>query len=378
MLRTAYRLTANLFNARFRPRALIHPLFVVYHITNLCNLRCFYCEDFSADKNHLYKPYELSTDQVKEILRILRKKFDYIYITGGEPYVRGDLEELVVYMKEIGFKRISLNTNALTLDQKPEILKHVRDLVISIDSMNAERKDEIIGCKKGGAQKIFDNLRWAARQQKKYGYEVSINCVVAPHTLQDAREVLEFALQEGIRYSCIPQNVDYSVHAGLNASAEYKQFIEEIIDLKDKTPLISGTRYFFKNILKLSPFECYPSVVARVNSNGDVSWPCRPLKTIAGNLLEIGSFDATVREGIRKHGILNACDKNCQVRCYIESSLLVKHPLALVKEFFTGVKGASPLANPSLQQLPTRPEAILVREELEAAPTPSPQRLPAI
>ncbi|MCC6272682.1 MAG: hypothetical protein IT572_04385 [Deltaproteobacteria bacterium] len=53
-----------------------------------------------------------------------------------------------------------------------------------------------------------------------------------------------------------------------------------------------------------------------------------------------------------KHGILNACDKNCQVRCYIESSLLVKHPLALVREFFTGRKLASPLANPVLQKPP--------------------------
>ncbi len=352
MLKTAYRLSANLFNARFRPKALIHPLFVVYHITNLCNLRCFYCEDFSADKNHLFKPHELDTDQVKKVLRILRKKFDYIYLTGGEPYVRQDLSELVAYMREIGFKRISINTNALTLDQKPEILPHIRDLVISIDSMNAARKDEIIGCKKGGAQKIFDNLRWAARQQKKFGYEVSINCVVAPHTLGDAREVLQFALQEGIRYSCIPQNVDYAVHPGLNASEDYRSFIREIMELKKRNPLISGTRYFFQNILKLSPFECYPSVVARVNANGDVSWPCRPLKTVAGNLLESGSFDATVKEGIRKHGILNACDKNCQVRCYIESSLLVKHPFALVREFFTGRKLGSPLANPVLQKLP--------------------------
>ncbi len=341
MLKTAYRLAANYFNSHFRPKALIHPLLVVYHITNLCNLRCFYCEDFSADKNEFYRPSELSTEQVKSILRMLRKDFDYIYLTGGEPYVRNDFEELILYMKEIGFKRISVNTNALTLDKKPRLLPHVDDFVISLDSMNLDRKDEIIGCKKGTALQIFDNLRWIAQQQKKYGFEVSINCVVAPHTIQDAREVMQFCLQEGLKFSCIPQNVNYGVHPELRQSQEYQNFIAEVLQQKRRSRLISGTKYFFENITKLTPFECYPNVVARVSADGNLYWPCRPLNTFAGNLLEIGSYQKAVQEGIRKYGILNACQKSCQMRCYIESSLLVKHPMALVKEFFTQRPGKS-------------------------------------
>ncbi len=349
MLRTAYRLTANLFNARFRPDALIHPLFVVYYITNLCNLRCFYCEEFSADKNQAFMPFELSTDQVKTILRALREKFDYIYITGGEPYVRNDLVELLDYMKEIGFKRISLNTNALTLDKKPEVLKYVRDLVISLDSLDVDRKDEIIGMKKGTARRIFDNIRWAARLQKEMEFEISLNCVVAPHTIQDAREVMAFALKEGIKACLVPQNVDIRAHPDLKANGEFQKLIQDAILEKKRTGLISGTEYFYKNVLSLSPFSCYPNVVARVSAKGDLYWPCHPLQTFGGNLLQLESYDAAVQEGIRKYGILNACQRQCQMRCYIESSLLVKHPMALVKEFFTGRRAQGPVGNRLLQ-----------------------------
>ncbi len=369
MLRTAYRLGANLINARFRPKALIHPLFVVFYITNLCNLRCFYCEEFSADKNAGFLPHELTTDQVKLILRVLRKKFDFIYITGGEPYVRQDLEELIAYMKEIGFKRISLNTNAVTLDKKPGILKHLRDLIISLDSMDADRKDEIIRCKEGTAQKIFDNIRWAARLQKEYGFEISLNCVVAPHTISDAREVLAFALQEGIKVSLVPQNVNIHVHPEFKDNSDYQALIGELMDLKEQTGLISGTRHFYKNLLTLSPFSCYPNVVARVSAKGDLYWPCHPLQTLGGNLLKLGSYDKAVQEGIQKYGILNACQRQCQMRCYIESSLLLKHPLALVREFFSGRRAHGPLGNPLLQpQFSPEPNGSLTSAVLSPLP----------
>ncbi len=109
--------------------------------------------------------------------------------------------------------------------------------------------------------------------------------------------------------------------------------------------------YFFQNILNFSPFQCYPNVIARVAATGDLYWPCRPLNTFAGNLLEFDSYDKAVREGIRKYGILNACEKNCQLRCYIESSILVKHPLSLVEEFFTKPEKALPAMDPVPQAL---------------------------
>jgi MoaA/NifB/PqqE/SkfB family radical SAM enzyme len=345
MLKTVYRLAANHFNSKFRPGRLIHPLFVVYYITNLCNLRCFYCQEFSADKNASFLPNELSTEQVKTVLRILRKKFDYIYITGGEPYVRTDFEELVRYMKEIGFKRISLNTNGLALDKKPGVLPYIRDFVISLDSLDSDTKDEIIGCKKGTARKIFENIRWLASEQKKHGYEISLNCVIAPHTVKDARAVLGFALENGIKFSGVPQNVDFTVHPDFKENHEYRDFITEVLSYKEKTGLISGTRYFLRHLLNPTQFECYPNVVARVAANGDLYWPCHPIHTVANNLLKLGSYDEAVKEGIRKYGILNACTKSCQMRCYIESSLLVKHPLALVKEFF-GRRSLRPVSLP--------------------------------
>ncbi len=344
MLKTIYRLAANGFNARFRPQALIHPLLPVYHLTNLCNLKCFYCEDFSSEKNHLYAPEEPTTEESKEILRIIRRKFPFLYVSGGEPYVRKDLEELVRFMKrDLKFRRVILNTNGLTLDQRPEVLRHVDDLVVSLDTLDIVRKDRMIGVTTGTSQRIFDNIRWAAPLQERFRFELSVNSVVTPETVQDTREVMKFALREGIRFSCIPQNVGYGPHPSLKTDPEYRRLIGEILALKKKTRLISGSRFFFERLLTLSSFNCYPHLMPRITPKGDLYWPCRPLNTFAGNLLENGSYDAAVEEGIRKYGILNACRKGCYMRCYIESSLLVWHPLSLLEEFFAGRSKPDPI-----------------------------------
>jgi MoaA/NifB/PqqE/SkfB family radical SAM enzyme len=88
VIKTAYNIIHNAFIA-FNDDSGCKSLFPLYHITPFCNLKCSYCEGFPElglpkDKAQNYNipdnhKYELSTTEVKKLLSILRKSFDYFF-----------------------------------------------------------------------------------------------------------------------------------------------------------------------------------------------------------------------------------------------------------------------------------------------------------
>lgn len=86
---------------------------VLWEITNTCNYHCSYCM-FSCEA----KKYEneLTTEEVKKTIKDLKENnFTYIKFTGGEPFVRKDMIEILKYASELGFDMdISSNASLLT------------------------------------------------------------------------------------------------------------------------------------------------------------------------------------------------------------------------------------------------------------------------
>jgi len=81
-------------------------------VTNRCTLRCSYC--FNDSNNRRYD--ELATDEIEEILRVARANgVEQVVFTGGEPFVRFDLEEILGKAVRIGL-RFGLNTNGYDRD----------------------------------------------------------------------------------------------------------------------------------------------------------------------------------------------------------------------------------------------------------------------
>lgn len=103
------------------------PLAVSYIITNRCNYSCAYCARWRTPLP------ELTTDQVRRMmdeLKTLGTRF--FQITGGEPFLRDDLHEVVRHGKQCGF-HIGLNTNGSLLDRNPEALQYIDSVALSLD-----------------------------------------------------------------------------------------------------------------------------------------------------------------------------------------------------------------------------------------------------
>lgn len=89
------------------------PFFVSYQITLRCNRRCVFC---NAWKLKTFQ--ELDTSQAKKVVGELGDfGVQVLGITGGEPLIRRDLEEIATHAKRKGLV-VGVNTNGTLLTQK--------------------------------------------------------------------------------------------------------------------------------------------------------------------------------------------------------------------------------------------------------------------
>jgi molybdenum cofactor biosynthesis protein A len=115
-------------------------------VTDRCNLRCFYCMPQERIQ-YLPKKEILTFEEMERLVNILaRLGITKVRLTGGEPFVRNDLMQLIRRIVEIpGIKDLHLTTNGiLTAPHIPELRKlGVASVNLSLDSLDRNRFFEI-------------------------------------------------------------------------------------------------------------------------------------------------------------------------------------------------------------------------------------------
>lgn len=104
------------FIYNFLPR--IRQQSIIFEITLRCNLNCMYC--YNVCKNKIpYPAGELNTEDVKKLLDKVIKETscNNITFTGGEPYLREDIFEIMEYVKKKVFT-INVITNGTLLNEE--------------------------------------------------------------------------------------------------------------------------------------------------------------------------------------------------------------------------------------------------------------------
>ena len=102
---------------------------------------------------------------------------------------------------------------------------------------------------------------------------------------------------------------------------------------RDRLAAINGSPRLLRTLLEFQEFHCYPTMFPRVYPNGDVFYPCEPLRKIAGNLLQDGSFDRVFERGRRLYGEIPACRSTCYLFGNVLSSYYVEDFWGLAGDF---------------------------------------------
>jgi cyclic pyranopterin phosphate synthase len=111
-------------------------------VTDRCNLRCFYCMPEEGVK-YLPKKDLLTFEEIERLVRLLASMgISKIRLTGGEPFVRTDLMQLIRKISVVeGIKNIHLTTNGILTRPHISELKSlgIASVNLSLDTLNKER-----------------------------------------------------------------------------------------------------------------------------------------------------------------------------------------------------------------------------------------------
>jgi cyclic pyranopterin phosphate synthase len=148
-------------------------------ITDRCNFRCVYCmpkEVFGRDYQFLERKELLSFEEIARVVRTFAGLgVRTVRITGGEPLVRRNVEELVALLREIDGIELALTTNGALLPQKAEALARagLDRVTVSLDSVD-DAAFRALNDVDFPVQRVLDGIDAAAAA----GLRVKVNAVV--------------------------------------------------------------------------------------------------------------------------------------------------------------------------------------------------------
>ena len=111
-------------------------------VTDRCNFRCVYCmpkEVFGKDYQFLERKALLTFEEITRLARIFRTNgIEKIRLTGGEPLIRRNIEQLIAMLAAIPELDLTLTTNGSSLVKKAQALKAagLKRITISLDSLD--------------------------------------------------------------------------------------------------------------------------------------------------------------------------------------------------------------------------------------------------
>jgi radical SAM protein len=171
------------------------PFIVIWEVTRACQLVCTHCR---ADAIRTRNSLELTTDEGRRLLDGLASfgpPRPLVVLTGGDPFERPDLPELVAHGTRIGLS-MALSpsvTDHLTRSVLVELREAgAKAVSLSLDGATAEGHDAF-----RGVEGVFDATLDAARTVREVGLRLQINTTVTAGNVLELPRMLRSVLDLG-------------------------------------------------------------------------------------------------------------------------------------------------------------------------------------
>ncbi len=102
-----------------------------------------------------------------EVCRALESMYQqgvrFLYFSGGEPTVRDDLPDLIVYAAKMGYAYLQLNTNGLRIAQEPAYAQELCEAGLSSVFLQFDGTEDSIYCAIRG-KPLMEDGRWTKKK----------------------------------------------------------------------------------------------------------------------------------------------------------------------------------------------------------------------
>jgi len=165
------------------------------HTNNSCNLACSHCLVSSSPKGEPGLPTATWRRLIEEVIGL---GVDRCYLTGGEPFVRPDLPELIRLITETHGVELIILTNATLFVGPRKVLLDGLDRTkvrfqVSLDGSTPTINDPIRG--KGSFTAALSGLQELSRR----GFDITLTTVVTGANLSDLPNLVRLASSAGLR-----------------------------------------------------------------------------------------------------------------------------------------------------------------------------------
>lgn len=163
-----------LIGSKFFPKKNLQSGTLRIVLTTKCNYKCKYCfAEGEPDKQIRVIPL----DKLKPILKVAKEfGINKVKLTGGEPLLYPEMEELLEYIRKIEIPYVDLTTNISLLNEKNiELLNRyqVNALTLSLNTLEKEKYEYLSGF--FNFDLIKENLEKTIQQFKG---KIRVNCVI--------------------------------------------------------------------------------------------------------------------------------------------------------------------------------------------------------
>ncbi len=283
-MRNGWRV-GNVICSRFlggNPRYL--PVLLLF-LTDRCNLRCVMCG--VCDRESQRAVPELSAAEWQEVLESGRRLGTMLVsISGGEPTLRRDLEEIIAGAADRGM-RVHMCTNGLLLT--PKRVRSLADaglraVSISLDHIEREGHESLRG--RGTWERTLKGVRMLREHAPEI--RVSINTLITRENYEILPEMLPLARELGVHQVKFMPVHAHMLHKGMPAGSEERLFFrpEDLPSLRAamarlreacrQSGMLTTSPAFLDNVARVYegpiPHHCFAGyAVAAVTATGDVS-----------------------------------------------------------------------------------------------------------
>lgn len=326
----------------FIGRPLCGPILGTFVTNYSCNYHCKMCDLPLRDEQIRKKGLkELSTLQLKQLLKDFAELgISGIGFTGGEPFLRSDIFELLKYTKDLGMIT-HLNTNGFFLNEenvKKLLQARVDSINISLDGAKSQTHDAI-RMYSGAFNKVIDAVECINVFRKKTNTPIRLKIVtvVNENNVDEVPDLVK--LSADLKTDCIefiPQH-DFATSGEpsvLNFDDSFlkkiNQTIKYILELKRQGIKIENSyrnlKFFERSFKKIkSLLVCYAGYNSyAVDCYGEI-YPCMPWVNWGRSVGNIK--DTTLKEfwySAKYNKIRNDISrcKECYLNCQAELNLL--------------------------------------------------------
>ena len=167
------------------------PLAGSFELLPVCNLHCKMCYVRKSMEEVNEMGGLLSTDQWLEYARMARDEgMLYPLLTGGEPLLRQDFQEILAKMQEMGLQ-VSINSNGTLIDKSmARWLGQHRPTRMNITLYGASEESYENLCGDGDAH---NRVHRGVELLKQYNVPVKFSCSVTSENVGDLEEIIGYA-----------------------------------------------------------------------------------------------------------------------------------------------------------------------------------------